>query len=86
MLYTIIIFVLILYAYTDFQFDIFCSQCLCVENEINELNCFYMFEPKKNPNVIYKLHGKLWGDDIINSLICIFISTVQETFRLKLRK
>ena len=26
------------YAYTDFQLHIFCSQCLCVENEINELN------------------------------------------------
>ena len=28
----------------------------------------------------------LWGDEIINSLICIFISTVQEMFRWKLRK
>ena len=26
------------YAYTDFQLGIFCSHCLCVENEINELN------------------------------------------------
>ena len=35
---------------------------------------------------MYKIHGKLWGDGIINSLICIFISTVQEMFRWKLRK
>ena len=28
----------------------------------------------------------MWGDEIINSLICIFISTVQEMFRWKLRK
>ena len=27
---------------------------------------------------VNKIHEKLWGDDIINSLICIFISTVQE--------
>ena len=26
------------------------------------------------------MNGKLWGDDIINSLICIFISTGQEMF------
>ena len=29
---------------------------------------------------VNKIYGKLWGDDIINSLICIFISTVQESF------
>ena len=29
---------------------------------------------------VYKINGKLWGDDIINSLICIFISTGQEMF------
>ena len=29
------------------------------------------------------MNGKLWGDDIINSLICISISTVQEMFRWK---
>ena len=34
---------------------------------------------------IHKIHGKLWGDDIINSLICIFISTVQEMFHWKLK-
>ena len=27
-----------------------------------------------------KWNGKLWGDDIINSLICIFIATGQELF------
>ena len=26
------------------------------------------------------MNGNLWGDDIINSLICIFISTGQEMF------
>ena len=26
------------------------------------------------------MNGKLWGDDIINSLICIFITTGQEMF------
>ena len=34
---------------------------------------------------VSKIHGQIWGDDI-NSLICIFISTVQEMFRWKLRK
>ena len=34
---------------------------------------------------IYKIHGKLWGDEI-NSLISIFISIVQEIFHWKLRK
>ena len=29
---------------------------------------------------MYKIYGKQWGDDIINSLICIFISTGQEMF------
>ena len=33
-----------------------------------------------------KYIGILWGDDIINSLICKFISTVQEMFRWKLQK
>ena len=27
-----------------------------------------------------KINGKLWGNDIIDSFICIFISTVQEMF------
>ena len=35
---------------------------------------------------IAEIHGKLWGDDIINSLICTFISTVQELFWWKLCK
>ena len=53
--------------------------------------CCYMFEQKnKTPehvqHFVYKIHRKLWGDDIINSLICIFISTVREVFRWKLRK
>ena len=34
---------------------------------------------------MYRMNGKLWGDDIINSLICIFISTGQEMFLEKLR-
>ena len=38
--------------------------------------CFYIFEPKKNSSKSYiytkYIHGKLWGDDIINSLICIY--------------
>ena len=36
--------------------------------------CFHMFEPKKNENFqncINKIYGKLWGDEIINSLICM---------------
>ena len=28
----------------------------------------------------------MWGDDIIDSLICVFILTVQEMFRWKLKK
>ena len=36
---------------------------------------------------VNKINGKLWGDDIINSLICIkLILTVQEMFCWKLRK
>ena len=31
------------------------------------------------------MNGKLWGDDIITSLICIFISTGQEMFLENLR-
>ena len=34
---------------------------------------------------MYKIYGKSWGHDIINSLICIFISTGQEMFRENLR-
>ena len=35
---------------------------------------------------VYKMNGKLWGDDIINSLICIFILTSQEMFFWKFVK
>ena len=46
--------------------------------------CFYLYELKiKNfQNFIYniKKYKKLWGDDIINSLIWIFIRTGQEMF------
>ena len=37
-------------------------------------------------NSVYKMNGKLWGDDIFNSLICIFISTGQEIFSWKFAK
>ena len=40
----------------------------------------YEQKKKKIENVMYNIHDKLWGDDIINFLICIFISTVQELF------
>ena len=51
--------------------------------------CFYMFEQQqknknKNQNFIYKIHGKLWGDEI-NSLICIFIDSSQSV-SLKITK
>ena len=41
--------------------------------------CFYMCEQKKKhfQKFIYK-YGKKLGDDIINSHICKFMSTVQE--------
>ena len=42
-----------------------------------DMYCCYMFEQKKwkfSKFLVYKIHGKLWGDEII----CIFISTVQE--------
>ena len=44
--------------------------------------CFYLYELKmKNfQNFIYNIYKKLWGDDIINSLIWIFIRTGQEMF------
>ena len=50
--------------------------------------CFYMFEQKneKCQNFIYKINGQLWSDDIINSLICIFISTLQENVSLEITK
>ena len=45
-----------------------------------------LFHCRKMRFSSFKFNGKLWGDDIINSLICIFISTVQETFCWILRK
>ena len=47
--------------------------------------CFYLYELKiKNfQNFIYNIYEKLWGDDIINSLILIFIRTGQEVFSEK---
>ena len=39
---------------------------------------------KKNQNFIYNIYEKLWGDDIINSLIWIFIRTGQEMFSEKI--
>ena len=36
--------------------------------------------------IVYTKYGNLWGDEIINSLICIFMSTVQEMLRWKLQK
>ena len=49
--------------------------------------CFYLYELKIKmfPKFIYDIHEKLWGDDIINSLIWIFISTGQEMFSEKNR-
>ena len=48
--------------------------------------CFYLYELKmKNfQNFIYNIYEKLWGDDIINSLIWIFIRTGQEMFSEKI--
>ena len=47
--------------------------------------CFYLYELKmKNfQNFINNIYEKLWGDDIINSLIWIFIRTGQEVFSEK---
>ena len=49
--------------------------------------CFYLYELKMKilQNFIYnKIYEKLWGDDIINSLIWIFIRTGQEVFSKKM--
>ena len=60
---------------------------VCSEIFFDIRRCFYMFKQQnktKNQNVnnfMYKIHGKLWGDD---QLICILISTVQEMFHWKL--
>ena len=34
---------------------------------------------------VYKMNGKLWGNDIVNSIICMFISTGQEMFLEKVQ-
>ena len=39
---------------------------------------------EKFSNFIYNIYKKLWGDDIINSLIWIFIRTGQEMFSEKM--
>ena len=46
---------------------------------------FYLYELKMQifQNFIYNIYEKLWGDDIINSLIWIFIRTGQEVFSEK---
>ena len=38
----------------------------------------------KFQNFMYNIYDKLWGDDIINSLIWIFIRTGQEMFSEKM--
>ena len=52
------------------------------------LHFFFMFEPKieKFQNYIYKIHGKLWGDDIFNLLICIIHIDCSKMFSWKLWK
>ena len=47
---------------------------------------FYQYELKikKFQNFIYNIYEKLWGHDIINSLIWIFIRTGQECFSWKM--
>ena len=47
---------------------------------------FYLYELKikKFQNFIYNIYEKLWGDDIINSLIWIFKRTGQEMFSEKI--
>ena len=63
-------------------------------HDILELTLFCIYSERNlgKPNIliaemwlcfvisVYKMNRKLWGDDIINSLICIFISTGQEMF------
>ena len=50
----------------------------------------YLSHTKKKGKIskfyIQNIWENTWGDDIINSLICIFISTVQEIFRWKIQK
>ena len=48
--------------------------------------CFYPYLEKnaKFQNFMYNMYDKLWGDDITNSLIWIFIRTGQEMFSEKI--
>ena len=62
----------------------------CLMSTLNKCRIMFalIYMQKEEDNFqkfIYKIHGKLRGDEIINSLICIFISTVQVMFHLKLR-
>ena len=47
--------------------------------------CFYLYLEKNEnfQNFMYNMYDKLWGDDITNSLIWIFIRTGQEMFSEK---
>ena len=48
--------------------------------------CFYLYLEKNEnfQNFMYNIYDKLWGDDITNSLIWIFIRTGQELFSEKM--
>ena len=48
--------------------------------------CFYLYLEKNEnlQNFMYNIYDKLWGDDITNSLIWIFIRTGQEMFSEKM--
>ena len=48
--------------------------------------CFYLYLEKNEnfQNFMYNIYDKLWGDDITNSLIWIFIRTGQEMFSEKI--
>ena len=50
--------------------------------------CFYLYLEKnenfQNFMYMYNIYDKLWGDDITNSLIWIFIRTGQEMFSKKM--
>ena len=47
--------------------------------------CFYLYLEKYEnfQNFMYNIYDKLWGDDITNSIIWIFIRTGQEMFSEK---
>ena len=48
--------------------------------------CYYLYLEKNEnfQNFMYNIYDKLWGDDITNSLIWIFIRTGQEMFSEKM--